>query len=63
MPSFAGLFTASGHAMAGLTLGPVAGKLIADCILDGSGWGPLLSAPVPAPQPNQGLFVADTNNI
>ena len=49
--------------MAGLTLGPVAGKLIADCILDGSGWGPLLSAPVPAPQPNQGLFVADTNNI
>ena len=33
---YAGLFIATGHAMAGLTLGPVTGKLIADCILDGS---------------------------
>jgi D-amino-acid dehydrogenase len=31
-----GLFLATGHAMAGLTLGPVTGKLISECILDGS---------------------------
>lgn len=30
-----GLFVATGHAMMGLTLGPVTGKLIAECILDG----------------------------
>jgi len=32
----AGLFIATGHAMMGLTLGPVTGKLIAEYILDGS---------------------------
>lgn len=31
-----GLFVATGHAMMGLTLGPVTGKLIAEFILDGS---------------------------
>lgn len=30
-----GLFIATGHAMLGLTLGPVTGKLISECILDG----------------------------
>lgn len=30
------LFVATGHAMLGLTLGPVTGKLMAECILDGS---------------------------
>jgi D-amino-acid dehydrogenase len=34
--SCAGLYVATGHAMLGLTLGPVTGKLIAECILDGS---------------------------
>ena len=33
---YPGLFIATGHAMMGLTLGPVTGKLIAECILDGS---------------------------
>lgn len=33
---YPGLFIATGHAMAGLTLGPVTGKLIAECILDGA---------------------------
>jgi D-amino-acid dehydrogenase len=36
LTSYAGLFIATGHAMSGLTLGPVTGKLIAECILDGS---------------------------
>jgi D-amino-acid dehydrogenase len=34
--SYSGLLIATGHAMAGLTLGPVTGKLISECILDGS---------------------------
>lgn len=33
---YCGLFVATGHAMMGLTLGPVTGKLIAECVLDGS---------------------------
>ena len=33
---YTGLFLATGHAMMGLTLGPVTGKLIAECVLDGS---------------------------
>jgi len=33
---YPGLFVATGHAMMGLTLGPVTGKLIAECVLDGS---------------------------
>jgi len=33
---YEGLFIATGHAMMGLTLGPVTGKLITECILDGS---------------------------
>lgn len=33
---YPGLFVATGHAMMGLTLGPVTGKLISECILDGS---------------------------
>jgi D-amino-acid dehydrogenase len=33
---YPGLFIATGHAMLGLTLGPVTGKLIAECLLDGS---------------------------
>ena len=33
---YPGLFVATGHAMMGLTLGPVTGKLIAESILDGS---------------------------
>ncbi|HEU5407036.1 MAG TPA: FAD-binding oxidoreductase, partial [Nitrospira sp.] len=32
----AGLFVATGHAMMGLTLGPITGRLIAECVLDGS---------------------------
>ena len=36
LPRYPGLFLATGHAMMGLTLGPVTGKLIAECILDGS---------------------------
>jgi D-amino-acid dehydrogenase len=36
VPSLSGLLIATGHAMAGLTLGPVTGKLISECILDGS---------------------------
>ncbi len=34
--SYSGLLIATGHAMAGLTLGPVTGKLISESILDGS---------------------------
>jgi D-amino-acid dehydrogenase len=33
---YTGLFIATGHAMMGLTLGPVTGSLIAECVLDGS---------------------------
>jgi len=33
---YPGLFIATGHAMLGLTLGPVTGKLISECLLDGS---------------------------
>ncbi len=33
---FPGLYVATGHAMLGLTLSPVTGKLIAECILDGA---------------------------
>jgi D-amino-acid dehydrogenase len=35
VPGYQGLFIATGHAMLGLTLGPVTGKLIAESILDG----------------------------
>ena len=31
-----GLFVGTGHAMLGLTMGPVTGKLLAECILDGA---------------------------
>jgi D-amino-acid dehydrogenase len=33
---YEGLFIATGHAMMGLTLAPVTGKLIAECVLDGA---------------------------
>lgn len=33
---YPGLFVATGHAMMGLTLGPVTGKLISECVLDRS---------------------------
>ncbi len=36
VPRYPGLFVATGHAMMGLTLGPVTGKLISDCVLDNS---------------------------
>jgi D-amino-acid dehydrogenase len=36
LPPYEGLFIATGHAMMGLTLGPVTGKLIAECVLDGA---------------------------
>lgn len=36
IPGVAGVFVATGHAMLGLTLGPVTGRLIAEVILDGS---------------------------
>ncbi len=32
----AGVFVATGHAMMGLTLAPVTGKLISECVLEGS---------------------------
>jgi D-amino-acid dehydrogenase len=35
VPGVDGLYVATGHAMLGLTLGPITGRLIADCILDG----------------------------
>jgi len=35
-PGVAGLFVATGHAMMGLTLGPVTGKLVAEYVLDGA---------------------------
>jgi len=35
-PDLEGLFVANGHAMLGLTLGPVTGKLLADWIVEGS---------------------------
>jgi D-amino-acid dehydrogenase len=34
-PRHAGLFVATGHAMLGLTLGPVTGKLMAEAVLEG----------------------------
>lgn len=34
-PAPRGLFVATGHARMGLTLGPVTGKLVSECILDG----------------------------
>jgi D-amino-acid dehydrogenase len=34
LPPYTGLFIANGHAMMGLTLGPVTGKLIAEYILE-----------------------------
>ncbi len=34
-PAPSGLFVATGHARMGLTLGPVTGKLVSECILDG----------------------------
>jgi D-amino-acid dehydrogenase len=33
---YSGLFVAAGHAMMGLTLGPVTGRLMSECVLDGS---------------------------
>jgi D-amino-acid dehydrogenase len=36
VPRCPGLFVATGHAMMGLTLGPVTGKLISECVLDDS---------------------------
>ncbi len=36
LSAYSGLFIATGHAMAGLTLGPVTGKLVAEYVLDGS---------------------------
>lgn len=36
VPRCPGLFVATGHGMLGLTLGPITGKLISECILDGS---------------------------
>lgn len=36
VPAYPGLLVATGHAMAGLTLAPVTGKLISECIVDGS---------------------------
>jgi D-amino-acid dehydrogenase len=36
LPPYEGLFIATGHAMMGLTLAPVTGKLIAECVLDGA---------------------------
>jgi len=35
-PGIAGLFVATGHAMMGLTLGPVTGRLVAEWVLDGT---------------------------
>ncbi|MEJ2481758.1 MAG: FAD-dependent oxidoreductase [Gemmatimonadota bacterium] len=35
LPGFRGLYTATGHGMLGLTLGPVTGKLLAERILEG----------------------------
>lgn len=35
VPDLPGLFVATGHAMLGLTLGPVTGKLTAECVIDG----------------------------
>jgi D-amino-acid dehydrogenase len=35
VPRQQGVFVATGHAMLGLTLGPVTGMLVADCVLDG----------------------------
>jgi len=35
VPGYAGAFVATGHAMLGLTLGPVTGKLVSDYVIDG----------------------------
>ena len=35
VPGLDGLFMATGHGMLGLTLGPVTGRLVAECVLDG----------------------------
>ena len=35
-PGLEGLWVANGHAMLGLTLGPVTGKLLSEWILDGA---------------------------
>jgi D-amino-acid dehydrogenase len=34
-PRVAGLFVATGHAMMGFALGPIAGRVASECILDG----------------------------
>jgi D-amino-acid dehydrogenase len=36
IPGLTGAFVATGHAMLGLTLGPVTGKLVAEYVLDGA---------------------------
>jgi D-amino-acid dehydrogenase len=35
VPGYRGAYVATGHAMLGLTLGPVTGKLISEYVLDG----------------------------
>jgi D-amino-acid dehydrogenase len=36
VPGFEGVHLATGHAMLGITLGPLTGRLIADLLLDGA---------------------------
>jgi D-amino-acid dehydrogenase len=36
VPGYAGAFVATGHAMLGLTLGPMTGSLVADLVIEGS---------------------------
>ena len=36
VPGYSGAYVSTGHAMLGLTLGPVTGSLIADLVIDGS---------------------------
>jgi D-amino-acid dehydrogenase len=35
VPGISGLFVATGHAKMGLCLGPITGRLVSECILDG----------------------------
>jgi D-amino-acid dehydrogenase len=46
-PGMEGLFVANGHAMLGLTLGPITGKLLADWIVEGIQPEPALSSLLP----------------
>jgi D-amino-acid dehydrogenase len=36
VPAFSGLYIATGHAMLGLTLGPITGQVVAEMVLDGT---------------------------